>query len=754
MRTWMRSAVLASVVFAAPLVCAPEPVCAQSAQADEKKQKDIDKKREDIDKKLGSVAEKFGAGKDLSRKKLEDVDKEMTAVDKLLTELTTLAGDAVAKPYKQKRDELLTASKDAVAKARTAAAGAEIDEKLTKLAVDYDPVKKKLHSIDPKNLDRSRADLQKLIDALRTESAPAVPPYEKKRDAFFAKVDKDIADAKLGYLRDALSKDVPDVSPLPGVEPIKAGSPTWCEGVAERFTKEYGNYRPTNIPLVQELPSMWASSFKHVVMAGCQDSEFELRRKWVQAFRQSLSNVAGLPAAANESMIKTAARYVMDPDLEKSDDQKLCALHAPKGSGPLEERADRALERIGLGCGNRLSDENAFKLADVDVPGALKSELAKATLILQILYAPDGGDDSFKLNQASTFATLFAAMPLDSARFEKELSALKLGGMGEARARMTFYSAHKRVSIYRSWFEQQSKSDAKLKKLVFEQPAAAVKAFNGSLKQNEKLMDLVLTIEDKLGQGMKGCGEQLYKELEGEIKGRSESITDLRLDGARGGLLSYALTLCGRHDPDAPALEYVFGYYLRSTAPVRGPITAAYNAYMDAYNGSLSEGANQGFGGGSRGAPSGATAKGALPAPARNPIDLDTSTGNTYSPERLAQGRIKTAEKKGNMLRMTFATEKFMVNDYECVETNKIDRIAADGSIIYRRNCKIVGQHEETFTHEPFEVPSYAAAGLKAGAFVRFVKLAINVNEGKGWVIEVWDSDKMKKRSALLGIAQ
>ena len=114
-------------------------------------------------------------------------------------------------------------------------------------------------------------------------------------------------------------------------------------------------------------------------------------------------------------------------------------------------------------------------------------------------------------------------------------------------------------------------------------------------------------------------------------------------------------------------------------------------------------------------------------------------------------GVVKQVEKKGDLVKVIFKTEKYKVPDYTCVETNKVDRILPDGSILYRRNCTKVGEHEEESTATPFETPAWAAEGVGPGSFV-VTSWGPSGTDGRAWIIQAWDSKARGKRTSLFGI--
>jgi hypothetical protein len=291
--------------------------------------------------------------------------------------------------------------------------------------------------------------------------------------------------------------------------------------------------------------------------------------------------------------------------------------------------------------------------------------------------------------------------------------------------------------------------------VVFDAPSAAARDYVGKQAAADKpLLDLVLAMEAQQG-ALNGCAQKLWPFLKSEVKPQSKSaVRDLNLSG----LLAWALTECARRDEEVPAMEAVFSYWAERTTAVRGPMTAAYLAYVNAYNDAVAGQGKQTFDADKRQAP---RPSGGVPTPRANPVGeaalSESRFGhlNAWNPDQPSGGGVvKAVERKGANAKVSFRTEKFTVPDYSCVETNKIDHIAQDGTLVYRRNCTKIGEHEETSTLEPVEFPAWAVEGVAPGSYLTPLWASSNGGAaGHAWILEAFDSKARGKRTSVLGVA-
>lgn len=703
---------------------------------------DAEKAKSKAEKKLDAFEKTYDPSKDLSRKNPEKLEKDIAEIDALLAELESLDA-AAAKELSARRDALVAKAKEGVS---TAAAG-KVDEAFNKhyakLQESFDPQKKKLENMDAATIKRGKDELDRDIAKL-DESARK--PYEEKRDALFAKLQADIAAAKLTKQRGEVSANVPDVKAGAGIDSIAPMMPTWCDGAEQALASTYSNYHVGGLPVDDDAQNYRA--IINLVVFSCLDPAFETRQKWVAAARQALSNKLGLSAAVNERVVKLAAKLALSRDADKQQQEATCNQVPPLTSGPDEARYTRKLERLALGCRRDAVDGDDLRMSSVDVPNGVGSQLAGAVLADRMTTQGFHSNDG----KLTGFAVANAVITFDPAKFESELVAMKLNELGSIQAIAAFYGAALRMK------NLEVEAKARNAAVLIDAPKKGARAFAANLANNQAAIDMALRLEEQRKSGtLKGCAAKIYPDLAAAVKKEKSALAELRLDG----LLAYKLTLCGRNDPDAPVMESVIGYYAERSVPVRGPFTAAYMALLEAHNGSGGNGGSGSSGGGfdpkaQRG--SAPSSKGPF-VPDSNPIEpAELEHNNTMNPSTLAAGVVKAVETQGALTKITFRTERYKVPVLECHETNKIDRITSDGTILYRSSCKQVGEKEEEATNEPIAVPTWAAAGVAAGSFLRYAGASVNDDvkgqPHRGWIVEAYESKAQKKRTSLFGIAQ
>jgi hypothetical protein len=118
----------------------------------------------------------------------------------------------------------------------------------------------------------------------------------------------------------------------------------------------------------------------------------------------------------------------------------------------------------------------------------------------------------------------------------------------------------------------------------------------------------------------------------------------------------------------------------------------------------------------------------------------------------IPQGRIQKLTKSGDGFIITFKKEKFEVPDFQCTNTGKVIGYQSDGTPHYRRNCKEVGSHLETYELGPHYVSANNVGNLKlrVGQFVKIASMEAYPEHAKafpakpGFVAEI-DDVKGKK---------
>ncbi len=104
---------------------------------------------------------------------------------------------------------------------------------------------------------------------------------------------------------------------------------------------------------------------------------------------------------------------------------------------------------------------------------------------------------------------------------------------------------------------------------------------------------------------------------------------------------------------------------------------------------------------------------------------LDTRTSPSLNEIKGVVASVSPAT--SGWMKVTFKTESWMEDDFDCVETNKIDGIKSDGTLVYRQRCTFKGQSKHQSTEPPVVVEARFAGALKPG---RLAELGETRNAG------------------------
>lgn len=637
-----------------------------------------------------------------------------------------------------------------------------LDRQLERMEAKYlDPKKaRSLARKRPSDLERERTNFERSLERLKKAGAASsdVDGYQRRFETLSKRIAEAMSGAKVVDQRRNMRDEAPQVAAAEGVASISPAKPSWCEGVIEaKGERFWGSYRPRGLKLFNTFSF---DALADAVVFSCPDQDYPLRQQWVAAWRQHLSNYFGFDREQNAMLMRLGAKVVVDPKSAKAAGPALCNAFPTLESGTIEVQTSRLLERVVLGCERRVFDRDQWGW-NVDVKNGFASELARASFIVQMLPSLATVDDARAI--AFSFVTPFAMvdiLKLDPAKFESELSSMRLPELESGLARIAYYRARQVRREYRTQLKEGLSGAAQ--RMIFEAPKNAAAEWSNVHSKNKALVDMVLAVEDQLDGtpgGMRGCGKQLYEQFVPYLKkhmaaNKKASLSEILFTDYPGFQLSYGLTACGRNDPDVPVLDYVFGRFYYLATPRRGPLTAAYIGMLEAYNAAQKQETTQGFSR-KRGM---AKAESGIPMPKASPVQ-PPELGNSvhgftgmFTAEYNAQGVVKNVKKSGSTVTVSFVTKKFMVPIRKCVETNRVSRITSDGSVIYKQQCTKVGEKPAQFTAEPVTMPAWVANEIKPGRVLVYAKYPNEVKPEAAWPLEVYDGAKMRKRVALLGV--
>jgi hypothetical protein len=521
-------------------------------------------------------------------------------------------------------------------------------------------------------------------------------------------------------------------------------APSWCDGVLEAKGRQFASQ-----------PREWSGDITRAILFSCKDPGWHARQQVVAAYRQQMSNEFGLSNAANERLMKLGAKILLNDALEREHETNACRSRlAPIKSDTAFARGMRALQRVAVDCGTRVSSENALSIRDIDVPALRQSQLAQAAVVLRILEQdPDGGDDGWRLGQTSNVATLHAVISFDPAAFERELETLNLNAWGQSRALITYARARSRLERLFTQLTELSPRVTGLSKMLVDGPRSALRDYEAKIQGRAELTQVVAAIDAQRDEAENGCAQKLWPHLRKNVaREGSRPLAELNIDGP----LAYALGVCARRDIEVPALEPIFSYYTYRANGWHGPLSAAYHGVLKAYNDAVTESE-------SRGIDLGQTRSTSLrlPKPTANPssdgADWPSSLfgqANTMDPNDLDGGIVEHIERLGATSKIVFKVEIERVPILNCTKSNRIRRIERNGDVTYEEHCVIQGWREQRSTPSPIEVPTWAAEGVAKGRYVVTLRMSMTSKaSGRAWVVEVYESKEKKRRLSLFGIA-
>jgi hypothetical protein len=120
------------------------------------------------------------------------------------------------------------------------------------------------------------------------------------------------------------------------------------------------------------------------------------------------------------------------------------------------------------------------------------------------------------------------------------------------------------------------------------------------------------------------------------------------------------------------------------------------------------------------------------------------STFNQTSFDRDQKGRVAAVKAQGDGVMVTFKTESWKEPTFNCKETNRIDRITADGRVEYRQICTRTGTETVKVTPRPVWIRKDLAAGIKPGVFMKY-RIDDKPKPAQGFPREVYADEAQKK---------
>jgi hypothetical protein len=498
--------------------------------------------------------------------------------------------------------------------------------------------------------------------------------------------------------------------PLPGLERAHVGPPRWCGHLKERdgawagsFVNEMEDYRGNHF----SQDRLFNASHKLCNAPNrpaAQHAAAEVLQYWI--------NETGL--SEQDAIASLAARF--DTDAWEAAQQALCdALGGDTGDadddggrhrGPGADKLNAAHKTL-FGCGSstpqwlmKRGDASEELAPYLDRGPVLHDTLARASWVmgrtekaLDPAYGPERRLVAYTLDQ-------FTLHSVTTDQLMHVLDAAPYKGNLYARAVILETTGALKQDIARYEAAVAAKIDNPLWKTVLvNAPQRGAAEWQAAADKHKD----ALAHSDAFAENPnKGCKKQLSGELLAIIKPLKhdtvhelwESISDDRL----AGLLLQRLIQCLSVEGDGAAgvLDWIGG----AVRVQSGPMMGAYYATIDA----VAE-----LGDRTRISPSSV------------PFLTEPKEGR---PQRIDEANIfgvmASVTKTAKGMHVVFVQNKIQTMSSKCVETNKPDRVTADGHIIYRQVCHDTGLVWVDTSPSPVDVPLEYAAALKPGRFAKF----------------------------------
>jgi hypothetical protein len=530
--------------------------------------------------------------------------------------------------------------------------------------------------------------------------------------------------------------------PPPGVTVARPAAPSWCAGYKPR------PWLPGSLAYDDVRHGYTETALEEVAQLACDRPGDPGRQAWIAFYRQGWLNIVGTTDADDRDAL--AARMHLR-DAERVVTEQVCK--------PLYRRderrpADRAFDRLradALGCGGlpfeiRATGDDAAISFWLDGAAEPPDELVRVGWVLHCLQTGASSVDPASVHVAlGNYAYCgHDALKLDRAGFERDLAVRRLPPLARARAHEVFGYTKKLVASYEQALAALAQQDPDYGHLAHEVPAQAFAAWVKTRAANAAAFDAAAAVEDQLRGGNRkevaGCGPTLRKLLQAHVAAVGPKTVDEIRDAATddvGTPLLRALITCD-------AFEERYGLVdaevkLEGAGRVhRGPRTAAFWAAMDRVTEIVKDKTKF------------------LAQPARfgaplprleleaNPIHVAyEATFNKAHLDRGAKGTVAAVKPQGDGVMVSFRTESWQEPILDCHDTNRVDRILADGRLEYRQSCVSRGTRTAHSTLRPVWMPRDLAAGLKAGV-VMSLQIDDTPSPPQGFPLEVY-ADAGKK---------
>lgn len=491
----------------------------------------------------------------------------------------------------------------------------------------------------------------------------------------------------------------------------------WAASAAEfDWCKDYGKRNASGLSDWNRVSSIIDSdTISRLASGACREQEqgYDLTK-----VREKLA-VWSKALGFNDTQLRESMALYANEDTWEKEQERVCKeLEESAGPG-LAGMAAIAPQLYFAGCKSLSLDAKQLYSALYDNPGptplAVGYRIATCTEGVSVRPLLEESEDRFLRDYGQLLGCVHDLNQFDLAAFEGALQKWSVPGLVRTMARERVYAANRVVKLFRKRVASLSKKDSAYQTILVTAPQAAYDSFSKAIRDDQAHWDAALDVLKKYhGTASKaerkkllqGCEQRLRPAVEQRIARVTWPGTFQTFPYALLGekfptsyRLLESLVLCHAATEEQEALLAASDWY-EGNSPLQGPAQAAFLA----------------------------TVRELAMARADHAIDQLADTNIFYASGTMApvrgstRGRAKAVvaslKPEGSGVRVQFADKPYQVPILDCVETGKIDRIAADGKLIYRQNCKVKGWEKRRVVTDPVVIPRALVAGLAPGVLL------------------------------------
>jgi hypothetical protein len=348
---------------------------------------------------------------------------------------------------------------------------------------------------------------------------------------------------------------------------------------------------------------------------------------------------------------------------------------------------------------------------------------------------------------------------LDTSAIDKMLSAAPYNDYARIVAIETLGVLKGEQKAYEKAFDKMTKGDADYTAILRTAPKQAFADWDKMTAQWKPEIERSNAFEKLLSQpsrkALKGCSVELSKDGEKLVKSfktkvYKDLVDKLSADPVANLLLS-RIAVCFAAD-NVWGASGALRDLVSHGRGLRGPRSLAYYAVVDAIVEAKKDrprlllGLSNFFQGGS-------ALNGGFQMPGS---DLDFNGSAPREDEKSGnQGVVGSTKKVEDGLQIVFKKVTLKWPDYDCVDDTRHPlKINSDGKIEYYQDCKATGTvSTQDMTPNPIVISPLLAAGVKPGAFVRFVEVSTKAKNGNPFAVVAFTRNKSddKKINSFFG---